>query len=397
MAPADGEAETGTVDWVARAEALRPALEAASPRIEQLRELPPDVVDLLHDAELFRLTLPRWLGGGEVAPATLSQVMMAIARADASTAWCLGQASGCAMSAAFLSREAAQEIFGPRDAAVAWGAGPQGRARPVDGGWRVTGKWMFASGSRHATWLGGHCLLCDADGAVRRGPDGATIERTVFFPRHVAEIDDVWQVVGLQGTGSDSYAVADLFVPARHMIARDDATTRTYRAPLYVYSTTAVFSTAFSGVALGVARGLVEALRKMAAGKTPRGAGRRLADDPLFQSELARMEGQLRAGRSYVLATADAIWREVCETGTLTLERRIEQRLAATHVIQMATQVSADAYRAAGVDAIFEAGPFQRRFRDAHAVSQQVQGRSSHYETVGRHLLGQPPDSHLFL
>lgn len=384
-------------DAVARARALQPLLRAAAPRIEAARELTPDVVAAMHEARLFRLMLPRALDGEELDPVSLSQVTEAIATGDASAAWCLGQGSGCAMSAAYLSPEAARKVFGPADAVLAWGAGAQGKAVATKGGYVVTGKWLFASGSRHATWLGGHCKVFEADGRPRPGPDGRQAERTALFRRGQAKIDDVWHVMGLRGTGSDGYGVAELFVPDAETLNRDDPAERREAGATYKFPTTLAFASAFSGVALGIARGALDDLLALAQDKTPRGARTSLRESPVFQSTAAELEGRWRAARAYLHAAVGEVWREAERGGELTLDQRVAIRLAATTAINQATDVTAAAYRAAGATAIFDAQPFERRMRDAHAVSQQAQARATHFETVGRHMLGLPPDTTMFL
>src|SRR6056297_1984585 len=144
---------------VVRAERIGALIEAAAPRIEQAGRLPDDVVLALHEERLFRLLLPRSVGGDELDLRTHAEVLETAASYDASTAWCMSQGAGCAMIAAFLPAESADRLFGPADAALAWGAGIQGKARKVDGGYRVSGKWSFASGSGHAMLLGGHSFI----------------------------------------------------------------------------------------------------------------------------------------------------------------------------------------------------------------------------------------------
>src|SRR6267378_583314 len=166
---------------VSRAEALRPIVEAASNEIEDKRRLPPALLDKLHEARLFRLLLPRSSNGIETDPITFFHVIETIARADASTAWCLSQAGGCAMSAAYLDLPVARAIFGndPR-AVLAWGPGPKVKAIECDGGYKVTGVWAFASGGRHASWLGAHCPIFKTDGSPRLEAGGVPEERTML-------------------------------------------------------------------------------------------------------------------------------------------------------------------------------------------------------------------------
>ena len=170
---------------------------------------------------MFRLLLPRSLGGDELHLKTLAQVTETIASADASTAWCMGQGAGCAMSAAYLKPEVARRLFGPADAVLAWGAGIQGKAVAVDGGYRVTGKWMFASGCANATLLGGHSYVFEKDGTPRKRADGSPADRTVLLVKSKAQIEDMWHTLGLRGTASYTYQVTDLFVPEEETIDRD--------------------------------------------------------------------------------------------------------------------------------------------------------------------------------
>ncbi|MDI1261946.1 MAG: hypothetical protein PS018_01645, partial [bacterium] len=153
---------------IARAEALRPVVAAASEEIETTRRLPAALLDRLHDAQLFRLLLPRATDGIETDPVTFFHVIETIAKEDASTAWCLSQAGGCAMSAAYLDLPVARAMFCDPRALLAWGPGPKVRAVACEGGYRVTGTWSFASGGRHATWLGAHCPIFAADGSPLR-------------------------------------------------------------------------------------------------------------------------------------------------------------------------------------------------------------------------------------
>lgn len=390
-------AEAPARDRLARARAAATVIAQESPANEAQRELTPRARAALNDAGLFRLMLPRAIGGEEADLASLAEVTAILAAADASSAWCVGQGGGCAMSAAFLSADAAQRLFGPRDAVLAWGAGVTGTAIEVAGGYRVSGTWKFASGSRHATLLGAHCKVSGADGAPRLKADGRPADRTALFPRSEARMDDVWQVVGLRGTGSDSYTISDLFVPAEHTLDREDPAEVKVAGPLYQFPTIMVYAAAFGGVMLGIARGMLDDLTGLAMTKTARGAASALRDSQMFHADLARLEARWRAARAYHLQTFREIWDEVTAGAPLTREQRMAARLAATHTINEGAQIAVEGYRAAGQNAIFDAAPFERRLRDALAASQQVQGRPSHYATVGRHLLGLEPDTTMFI
>jgi indole-3-acetate monooxygenase len=371
-----------------RARSVAPLIESAHARIDADRELPADVLAAMHGAELWRMSLPKPLGGGEVTPPILAQMTEIIAKADASAGWVLGQGTGCAMSAAYLDPEPAAQVFGPANAVLAWGAGTAGKAVACEGGYRVTGSWQFASGGKHATWLGGHSMVFEADGTPRKTQDGRHVDRTALFPREAAEIHDDWHVMGLKGTRSEGYTVTDLFVPGELTLDRDKPEECRTPSPLYVFPTTLVYASCFSGVALGIGRGALDDLIALATTKTQRSARSSMRDSPVFHTEIAELEARWGAARAYQQTVLTEVTDNVTATGELTAENRGRIRLAGTYAINEATNVVYRVYRMAGSSAIFENAPFERRFRDMHAVSQQMQARQSHYETVGRQMMG---------
>ncbi len=381
----------GAQNAVARARALIPLLEKAAPRIEAACALPPDVLDAMHDARMFRLLIPRVYDGEELDPSVYVQCVEAIAMGDASVAWCMNQGSGCSMSAAYMAPEVSREVWGgPRDV-LAWGQGPGARAERVAGGWRVTGTWSFASGSRHATWLGAHCPCYGPDGELERHPDGRPWERTMLFRREVAKIDDVWQVMGLRGTGSDNYTVENLFVDDAHTLTRNSAEERREPGLLYRFAAMQLYASGFACVGLGVARAMLNSFVALARKKTPSQTSTALRDNHAVQHIIGYSDARLKAARAGLLHTLELIQAELKQTGALSLDNRIAVRQAATYAIHEARDVVHAIYHEAGATAIFNAQPFERRFRDMNAVSQQLQGRRAHFETVGFYMLGGDP------
>jgi indole-3-acetate monooxygenase len=382
-----------TIDYIDRARDLAPAIAAAAEEIERRRELPVALRETLIEGGFFQLLLPRSLGGAESPPLTFVQVIEEIAKADASTAWCLNQTAGCSMIAAYLEPVAAREIFCGRGGILAWGPGP-GEARVVaGGGYRVSATFSFASGSHDATWLGAHVPIIEADGTPRLDPDGSPVVRDMLFPKSAAKMTDIWHVVGLKGTGSDQYSVTDLFVPERHSVSRHDASARRENGLLYRFSSLQLYSSGFAGVAMGIARSTLDAFIELARDKIPRGAKRTLRDNNVVQSQAAQAPARLAAARTFLPDSIEAITSEVELCGRLTLDQRMAIRLASPFAIHQARDVVDAIYHAAGATAIFTANPFERRFRDIHTVSQQLQGRQEHFETVGQYLLGLQPDT----
>ena len=388
-------ADDPAIDYLRRARELAPVIAAAADEIERRRELPEAVIDALVERGLFRLLLPRSLGGAELLPADFVPVIEEIAKADASTAWCLNQASGCSMTAAYLEPEAACEIFGEPRGILAWGPGP-GSARLVEGGYRVSASWSFASGSHNATWLGCHVPIIEADGSRRLHSDGSPVVRTMLFPKSSARMTDIWHVIGLKGTGSDRFSVEDLFVPQRHSATRDDDTRRE-KGLLYRFSSLQLSAAGFAGVAMGTARSTLDAFVALARDKVPFRSASALRDNQLIQSRVAQAEAQLSAARVFLMGSLEEVTAEVARIGHITLDQRMTIRLASTFAIHQSVQVVDTAYHAAGSTAIFEENPFERRFRDIHTVSQQLQGRQEHFETVGQYLLGLDSGSLMWL
>jgi alkylation response protein AidB-like acyl-CoA dehydrogenase len=392
---ADVLRQTG-IDYVARARALQPMLDELSPRIERERRLPPELVSALHDAGLFRMILPRSQNGGEIDPITLFHVTEAIAKSDASTAWCLGQAAGCCTTAAYLDHDVAWKIFGSDPHAVlAWGPGPKVKAVACEGGYRITGTWSFASGCRHATWLGAHCPIFEADGTPRKDAYGGREERTFLVPASEVQWTDIWQVMGLRGTASDAFSLDNHFVRADHSITRDFRNLHECRepGPLYRMSAMVLYAIAFSGVAAGIARGALDHFVDLSRNKVPRGLKSPIRDNAVVQTGAAEAEARLSSARVWLLHVVREVWDQVRQPGgALTLEHRMSLRLATTWTIHQSRNAVDYAYNAAGATAIFESNPLERRFRDIHTLTQQLQGRLAHLEAVGAWLLGSEPD-----
>jgi indole-3-acetate monooxygenase len=382
-------------DYLNRVRELSPMIDAAADRIDAARDLPPSLFAALRERGLFRLVQPADYGGAELDPPSLVQVIEAVARHDASVAWCLGQTNICAMTSAWLKPAIAHEIFGPDTGILAWGPGP-GEARVVSGGFEVNGKFDFASGSRLASWLGAHVPVIEPDGSHRLGPNGKPLTHTMFFPKTRAEVRDTWQVIGLRGTGSDSYTLTNLFVPEDYSLPRYTAREPFVSGDLYIFTPSTLYASSFAGIALGIARGVMEAFVSDVRDTTPRGTSKTRCENNVIQSLVAQNEARLRSARMFLLGSLGDIWDEARKTRSLTQDRLVTIRMASTWAIQSAREAVAQLYGAAGALAIFNNRPFERRFRDIHTVTQQIQGHPAHFETVGQILLGREPERPMF-
>jgi alkylation response protein AidB-like acyl-CoA dehydrogenase len=379
-------------DPVERAREIAPLLREDAGRIEALGVLTPAVLEALHEAGLYRVLLPRDLNGYGAGLVDFARVLETLAAADASTAWCLGQAVGCSMAAAYVDAPVARAIWGndPRGV-LAWGFQQEARARVVPGGYRVTGKWGFGSGGHHATWMGAHCHVELPDGSLLRDANGALVERTMLLRQDQIEWTRNWDVVGLRGTGSDTYTLTDVFVPDAYTVRRDLDDERRIDQPFFRFTTTSAYSCGFAFVSMGIARGMLDELKALAQSKKPSHTSRTLRDSPVMHHMVAENEAKLRSARAFVLETIRDGEDCIRRNGSLDMENRVLMRLATTTAIRRAKEVAEFAYHEAGSTAIFTSNPFERKMRDIHASAQQVQGRTSHIEICGQYFLGFEP------
>ena len=377
--------EAASIGLVERARALAPLLTEEADEIERTRRLTPKVVSALVKNGLYKSLLPKNIGGFESPPVVFMEMLEEIAKADASTAWCVGQCSVVGMTAAYLDADVAHQVFGKPDDIAAWGAIAHA-VQAVPGGYTITARWDFASGMRQANWLGAHVQVLEADGTTRMRPNGTPEIRTILFPASSATTHDMWNVIGLCGTGTDSYSVENLFIPDSHAALRDDFSALREKGPLYGITTYSMFGLGFGAVSLGVARATLDAAIDLARKKQSVGIAA-MKDNSAVQGLIGRTEAKLRAARAYHFSTASNAWQEILSTGKLSEQGRAAIRLSATYTIHQSAEVVETAYHMAGATAVFKSNPFERRFRDMHTIWQQIQSRDNHYEDVGKMIL----------
>jgi alkylation response protein AidB-like acyl-CoA dehydrogenase len=388
LAGASSPDNAGPVERVGR---IADVIGGASARNEALRRLAPEVVDALHDQRIFRLLLARALGGEEVDLPTWFVTMEALGQLDASTAWCVGQINGCAAAATSLDAAVARKIWGEPRGALSWGPPVKSRAEEADGGHRVSGEWMMSSGSRHATWIGLMAAVVDRDGASVPLPPGTTM-RVFLVPATAVEFIENWNVIGLIATNSGGFKVENVFVPHGHSVYLPFPRSPASAGPLSRFPLNNLFGIGFTGVALGIARAMMDIVTALAREKKPWLAKLPLQESALAQFQVGEAEARLRSARSYVELTAQRVWDSVVASGELTVAQRMDIRLATTFAIHEAKAVADAAWDLAGASAIFTANPLERRLRDIRTLTQQLQGRKSHLQDVGAYLLGLEPN-----
>ena len=368
--------------YLTAARELAPSVAALTDRIDEERELPKELFAELADKGFFRLLVPRSLGGGEIDYLEHLSIVQTFAEVDGSTAWCINQNNVFATVSAKMPEPLAREIWKAPRAVVANGPPTNASAVPGSGGYRLTGRWNFSSGCRHAAWMAAVAPVKDP--SSNEGGD-----RMLIMPKEQVNLVDVWQVNGLRGTGTFSFQVEEVFVPSERTFNMADSPRE--EGPLYVMPILLLFASGFACTALGVARSALDAAVELAGGKRPHFDQNLLRDKPIVQREIGRAEAIWGSARAFLLETATAAWESACKVRALTVEERIRLRLASTHAIRMAAVAVDIVYEVCGSDSIFEHKPIQRRFQDAHVITQQIQGRMAHYETAGQFFLGLEP------
>ena len=391
---------TGLLD---AARALRPTIAAQAEQIERNGELPESLVDALAAAGLFTMLVPRELDGAQVDPETCLRIIEEVSRADGSVGWCLHVGTSCSLSAGWLAPDAAREIWtGHPRVSLSGSATSFGTAMAVDGGYRVSGRWGFASGCKHATWIIGTVNVYE-DGVHRIGPNGQPESLFAFLPSEDCQILDTWDVTGMRGTGSHDFVVEGAFVPERLMLPRSYAVAPWSSGPLYAFGGGAVpaangvvaasspwvgqAAPGMAAVALGIARGALDAFAELAAVKVPTRRDALLRDDPIVQTLFGRSEAKVRAARAFLFETVADVWRTVVASGAGTSDGQAMIRLASVHAAETAVEVVEALWRAAGTSAIVVGSPFERRLRDVMVASQNVSISPMHIAGTGRVLL----------
>ncbi|MGE0542031.1 MAG: acyl-CoA dehydrogenase family protein [Dehalococcoidia bacterium] len=378
-------------DLVAQVE---PILREYASQAEEARQLPPQVVAALREARLFDLWVPSAYGGLELDPLPAMQVFEELGRIDGSTAWVVSNCAFIAYLCQILPDAGSDEIFATPRTVVAGAVNPPGIAVPVEGGYRVSGRWPFGSACHFADWLGSLCLIMDGE-APRLGPDGHPVLLQVAFKRDEAAIFDTWHTLGMRGTGSADFAVQDLFVPARRAVAlvAFDHPGRAYRGPLYRFGAW-IDALRIASTALGIAGAALDALVELAATKTPNFTQTTLADRTNVQDGVARARAQIDAARSYIQTTVSDAWQFVQRTSSprITVAEGVPLGLAGSFGMQSAVQAVDRVYELAGTTAIRDEQPFQRYFRDVQTLRQHAIASANRFESLGKILLGRQSD-----
>jgi alkylation response protein AidB-like acyl-CoA dehydrogenase len=354
---------------------------------ERLRTLPPASVAALRDSGLYLLKFPAALGGAEADPVTQIEVIEAVSYISPAAGWCL------AICADVLGLAGAHLPDATLDAMLSAGRPPMmagtlvpGVAVPAPGGYRLTGRWSWGSGIRHAEWLTAQAVVEPAGG-------GAPRVINCYLPVAEAEIHDTWHVMGMQGTGSCDFSVSDLFIP--EAFAYDIAQSSPRRGgAIYRMGWPGYVINVAAAAPLGMARRALDAILELAQTKR-RGYGKRiaLAERAVFQGTVAKDDLRLRAARALTMELVAQTWQVASDDGQPPARLQAEMRAAATLATDVAVEVATAAFRYGGGTAIFLDHVLQRCLRDLNAIATHLLASDIAYEQYGQFLISSAPSA----
>jgi alkylation response protein AidB-like acyl-CoA dehydrogenase len=367
-------------------ESLRDAFLAGADESEATGTLAQSTVDAIYESGLFSFKTVKEFGGADADPMIQLDVIEAASRIEPSAGWCLMIGAGTLSGmSAFLTDEALEEIFvggkAPRTAGV---AAPSGEATPVEGGYRVNGRWAFASGIRHSQWVAFGAMVVD-------GNLGPPQQIRIVVPTSQVQIHDNWHVVGLQGTGSCEFSVSDVFVPQRFTWGGAEA--RPIRGgPFFLFGRPGMQTTGHCAFALGVGRRALDAVTELAQAKKRgyKGNETLVADRGSFQRFLGESDLRLRAARALVLDTIEEAWESVCQGVTPPATLQVRLRASGTYSTEEAADVVSQAFRFGGGTAMYSSHVLQKCLRDINASAQHQMVSDRAYENHGQFILGFP-------
>lgn len=362
-------------------------VEANRAEITRLRRLLPSIEQAYADADLYRILVPADLGGAGIDPLQQLDLVERMAFHDASAAWNFAVGSGLGFFSGFMPREQAKTLFTPGGAAGAGSGAPQGKARRVDGGYVIDGRFSWASGIDQARWVYGGCFVI-IDGEQELLANGKPRTIIAIAPKAAATIHDCWNVNGLVATNSTEFTLNDLFVPDERILP-GTLDVPIHPDPLFRLPMT-FFGFALTGVPLGVARRSVEGLKALVSAKKPAGRSS-LSENGYALYAVAKAEAMIEAGRTQIRHAFAAMWDTVQQDETCSLASRAAVRRATAHAAESSLDAANLCYRAAGGSALFDDAPFEAAVRDINAMCGHLVFQRSMMEDAGRVALGQNP------
>lgn len=381
---------------LARVEQIAPVLRGHSSESDEFRRVSDDVVPVLHESGFYKLARPRAAGGLELDPTSILRVVEALSRYDSGVGWSVGASTQLEHLVSWISDEGAQEILGTPDVAFAGALNAsEGKAVPVEGGYRVSGRWSFGSGCYAAKWLLTTSVIVDEQGVAQSGPGGRP--QTLLGWVRAADVvihTGSWRTLGMRGSGSEDFSADEVFLPARHVALMVPGASRgsgPFGGPFYTLTVWPSVGL-LAAPALGTARAAIDEFTSLAKAKSPANTGSSVAERQVVQRQIAQAEAQLGAGRAYLFSTFDRVWASVVGGAAVSQRDKISMQLASTHAVACAKAAVDLVFAAGGTSSIRDDSSLQRYFRDVHTNTQHAYVSEQRYESTGALLLERPSD-----
>jgi indole-3-acetate monooxygenase len=358
--------------------AITPQIEANIVAMQNQRRMSPEIAQALAKTGVFQMLVPKAVGGLECDPHEIIQNIEAIAKTDASVAWCVMIGATSALYSAYLPTELARSIYGANSSITGGVFAPMGQAVLDGNQYVVNGHWRWASGSQNCTWLSAGCIVTE---------NGTPTQRAMIFPAKDAELIDNWHTMGLRGTGSGDMKVTNLRVPKELSVSLMTDKPRA-TGSLYAFPAFGLLAMGIAAVACGNAQAALAEFKEEGVTLKTGGARKSVSERPAVQVEFAQVTAELRAARAFMFDELSQAWNSAQTTGQISLEQRAGLRLAATHLTRIAASACRQIHDLFGGIAVFSGNKLERRLRDAQTITAHMMVASPTYELTGRILLG---------
>lgn len=376
----DSQPATTAAAMIERFEFIRPLVVEESRRSDADRRLSDEAFAALSGAGFFRLLLPAQLGGCGLSPLDFMTVVEHAAAADGTVGWLVGNGGGMSRAGGYLPVEAARKVFGQPSAFVASSTGAIGKVTPDTSGYRITGRWPYASGAPHATTF---AALCEVDEGKGTGNGRIVL---AFLPRDSVRLIDNWHVSGLRGTGSWDFEADAAHLPTE--LVCDFQPVPTQPGVVYHLPGRSAFVWTVSTVPLGIAKGAIDALVSVSIDHRRQGITVPVAERELVQAEIGHCIAKCRAAGAYMRSAMTALCAAVESPDAELVAARIDYRLACSHAAEAAEGVVLRVNDLVGARSLAESQPFERRERDVRAAAKHIAMSPEQFVIGGRYALG---------
>ncbi len=374
---------------------LKPVIKTYRKIIESDRKLPMDLVTILKQAGMFKMTMPKEWGGSELDPISQIKVIETLSEADASVGWCVMIGGDNGYFSSFINQSTARDMFKDISAVTGSALSQTGRAEKVDGGYIVSGRWPFSSGCQHSTWLLGGCKVYDGD-TLRIRPGDIPETRQVFIPANKATILDTWHTLGLRGSGSNDFTIEKYFVPDEQTFSFQDLKVFNPK-PLYRFPMAFMFN--FAAVPIGTAQAAMTAL--LEAGEKPSRQVtlngrfvpvRQLREEGFVQDAVGRASAMIGAAKAYLYTVVEDIWQTIQSGREPTPIQAAQFQSMNVQVFGMCREAVELVFKARGGSSVYSGSVLETCLRDLQTMDQHVMSSLRAYTQSGRILLGLPPE-----